>query len=378
MAPSTLVLIVAASLALALTLAAGGATLACTRRGRVPGARSGAALPPISILKPLKGCDEGLYENLAALVCQNYPEFELICGTEDPRDPACALVERLQAEYPRAAIALVRGASPLGWNPKVTNLASLSRAARHELWLISDANVRPGPDYLRGMAEPLGDLRVGLVTSPLAGFGERTVGALLENLHFNSFVASGVRVAHLGGQACAVGKSMLFRRADFEAVGGWAAVKDVLAEDYVLGRVLERSGWRAVLAPEPLPVLHERRTVREFVERHLRWSLMRRRLSPAYLAEPLLNPVPWLLLVSAATEGSWRTAAFLGMTVKLLLDVSLTVAVRGAALPLRALVWIPVKDVLVAAIWIAAWFKHTVRWRGHLLAVGPGSVLAPV
>ena len=138
------------------------------------------------------------------------------------------------------------------------------------------------------------------------------------------------------------------------------------------------------LSPHVLPVLHGERTVGAFLERHLRWAQMRRRLAPAaYLGEPLLNPIPLLLAVAASSlagASSLRlgAAALGGILAKLGADAVLARRLRGCGMSFRELAWIPVKDLLVAAVWLVGAFRTTLSWRGHRLRIGAGSRLSPL
>lgn len=342
------------------------------------------SLPAVSILKPLKGLDDELYENLAAIARLDYPRFEIIFGAADEKDPALEVARRVQREHPHVAIRVVHGEASHGANPKVVNLENLVRHARHEWLLISDSNVRPSADYLCAMARELIVPKTGLVHSTLTGVGEKSFGALLENLHLNTFVAAAVAgPGVLAGLPCVVGKSMLLSRQALAAAGGFEAVRDVLAEDYILGARIRAAGHRVAQSAHVLPTISVRRSVRDFWNRHVRWGQMRRRIAPsAYIAETLLNPLPLLALAAAsalsAGESELGQMALGGAIVKLGADLALVRRLRASPLRLSHLVALPMKDLIAFAVWWVAAFKRTVRWRGHARSIGPGSLLAPV
>ncbi|MEO6811580.1 MAG: glycosyltransferase, partial [Isosphaeraceae bacterium] len=190
-----LVLGAIAVLAVATTFFSAASLLWVTRRRRnLP-----EFTPPVTILKPLKGMDEGLEENLRSFFRLDYPVYQLLFGVSDPNDPAVPVVERLLAEFPNQDARLIVGYPPFGLNPKVENLAALLVHRTHETILISDSNVRVRPGYLRETACYLADPSVGLVTNLFAGVGEARFGAALENLQLNGFIAGGVAAATVTG-----------------------------------------------------------------------------------------------------------------------------------------------------------------------------------
>lgn len=337
------------------------------------------ALPAISVLKPLKGLDDDLYDNLVSFAHQDYPSFEIIFGCEDPKDPALAVARRVQAENPRVSIKVVSGAPAFGVNPKVTNLAHMQHEARHAWLLVSDSNVRAGATYLKRMAAELADPKVALVHSVLVGTNERSLGAALENLHLASFVVSAVCGAHaIADRPCVIGKSMLMRRSALEGLGGLWSVKDVLAEDYLLGEAFARAGHTVALSVAPLQTITAERTVDAFAERHLRWGQMRRWIAPHfYAAESLMNPLPWAVLAGGAAlaldvSPMPYVAAVL---TKVLIDAALFRKLRGSAMPWRYLPLVPLKDCMVFGLWLVGAIKRTIVWRGNVMRISHGSTL---
>lgn len=349
-------------------------------------ARRAGPTPPITVLKPVKGLEEGLYENLASIARQDYPDYEILVGAEDALDPALDIARRVQADHPGARIRIRAGSRRLGLNPKVNLLAALAERAEHDHLLVSDSNVRVGPRYLRETAAELADSRVGLVTNALVGEGSDRIGGVLESLQLNSFVVAGASLVRaVCGRVCVIGKSMLFRRTDLDRLGGFWAVRNVLAEDYLIGRRFERAGYRVALSPHLVTTVNGGWTLQQFANRHLRWAQMRRRLSlPAYLGELLLNPVLWIALSLGTLAMERRIEVRLvslglsAIALKCISDVLLWLRLRGELPPLAHAALIPVKDLLMAGLWLLGAFRRTVNWRGTLLRIETGSTLVPL
>lgn len=356
------------------------------RRARKPAFASvqvdsvGEELPPISVLRPVKGMDVGLRENFEVLLGQLYPEFEVLVGAESFDDPALEIAHEV-ARASRVPMRVIICPVQTGLNPKVSILEALAKEARYDAVLISDSNVRVRQGYLENLGRKLKEPGVGLVTNIVLGETPGTVAAVLETLQLITFVARATLFARqYFGHACVVGKSMLFRLSDWTRLGGFAQVRNVLAEDYVMGHLYSAAGFEVALAPDPVPVPLRQWTWSQLFNRHLRWAQMRRRVSlGAYLIEPLLYPTPSLLLgiaICSAVEARVMVQVGLAcLLVRCIWDAGLIFAVtRGRA----ALWWCfgaPLKDCFALALWCIGGVKRSLVWRGNRLVISRGSRL---
>lgn len=335
----------------------------------------------ISVLKPLRGVDDDLAANLASFADQDWPDFEVLLGLHDEADPAAPVAREAESRWP-GRFRVVHQGRGLGMNPKVSQLASLLAVARHPVVVVSDSNVRVEPGYLAEVAARLEDPGVGLVTHLIAGVGERSGGALLENLHLAGGVATGIAVAKaVAGRDVVMGKSMALRRVDLEAMGGLEPVKDILAEDFVIGQMVPRLlGKRVELASRPVQNVVQERTVAEFFHRARRWAVLQHALVGPWLygAQVVRNPLLFATLALVVAPAAWTVAAWIAVAgLRAILDGAAGSALRPGGFRPAQLLRVPVKDLLLGLAWTEGFFRRTVDWRGTRLRVGPGTRLAP-
>jgi ceramide glucosyltransferase len=335
-------------------------------------------LLPVSILKPLKGLDDGLFDNLESFCNLDYPAYEIIFALQNRNDPAFKVVKKIKEKYPLKDISVVVEFCDEGLNPKVNNLIPAYKRAKYDLLLISDSNVRVEKDYLRAIAGHMENPSVGLVSNMIKGVNGRSIGAVLENLHLNTFIVGSVCfLDKYLGLPCVIGKSMLMRKGDFEAIGGFRAVKDLLAEDYIIGERIHKLGRKVVLSNHVIRNVNEYWGVKKFLNRHTRWGKLRWHIGGAkYIPELIGNAVfiSCLPLVFSPV----------GLSLPLLATVSSVKIVRdfyigrklGAGMNPFLYLLAPVKDLFIGFIWFVPLLSNRVAWRGNKYVIGKDSQLS--
>ncbi|MBI3663472.1 MAG: bacteriohopanetetrol glucosamine biosynthesis glycosyltransferase HpnI [Acidobacteria bacterium] len=346
-------------------------------------------VPPVSILKPVRGLDPETYENFASFCRLDYPEYELLFCVNEPDDPAVPLIENLIREFPERPISLLVGANRLGSNGKVNKLCRLAREARHNLLVISDSDIRVGPDYLRAVVAPFRDPKVGAVTCMFIGLAERQLGAELEAVGAASDFFAGVLVARqLEGMKFAMGSTVATTRLHLEEIGGLESLADQHSDDFELGRRIAACGQQVDLSGYTVWTMYPAQTVRTYFEHQLRQARTTRECRPwGYCGLLLTFGLPWSLAAAMVAPSVSLAAGYLGTYLVLRFLMAWTVGVWGLKDPvLRRKLWlVPVRDALAFLVWIASFFSSRIKWRGleftiengRMVSVAPRGMAAP-
>jgi ceramide glucosyltransferase len=334
--------------------------------------------PPVSIIKPLSGLDEQLEENLESFYRLDYPAYEIVFSFARRQDPAFSVARRVaDRHFDVPTVFVIDSAEPAA-NSKVNRLAAGVRRARYHYFLFSDGNVRVKPDFLRRVISPFRDPSVGLVSNLFRGKWPESLASRLECLYVNGTLQPATAaISRLLRQPCVVGKSILISRSAFEVIGGFAPIRDYLAEDYLLGVTVRRAGYRVVLSAATLDTTEIAKTGAAAWGRHRRWAIIRNRVAgAAYTAELLASPLPWYVGAVAFSGGRLGLVALASALLLVRYVAELAVEFDGGhAIPARDLPLLPVRDALVAVLFWAGLLGRKTSWRGRRVMVGPRTLI---
>jgi ceramide glucosyltransferase len=329
--------------------------------------------PPATVLKPIRGLDPDLADNCRAVCRQDYPIYQVIFGVADPQDPAIPLLQSVLAESPGERHRLVIGPEVYGPNRKVSLLQQMLPFAAHEIVVISDSDVRVGPEYLRHIAPPFLDETVGLVTCLYRGDGAEGFAARLEAWAINDTFAPSVMAAYATeGVTFAFGSTLALRRKILEQAGGFRPFADLLADDYHLAQEARRQGYRLLLSDYPVGCILGRPSFTEVFGRLLRWTKTNRASRPiGYLLSGISHGTIFSLLylvLDRFSPAAWAAAATA-------IGVRATAAFVVDALVLKsrqavARLWLLLPgDLLAFTAWALSFAGNRIRWRGTLYRI---------
>jgi ceramide glucosyltransferase len=333
----------------------------------------------VSILKPLRGTDPEMYESFRSHCLQDYPDYEIIFGVSDPGDPAIPLVEQLKTEFPERAIRLMVCRESLGANTKVSNLAQMFREARYEYLVVNDSDIRVESNYLRRVLAPLSDPKVGLVTCLYRGIANSSLGSRLESLGISTDFCAGVLVAQTveNGVRFGLGSTLAFRRRDLQAIGGFEAIVDYLADDYQIGSRIAALGLSVKLSDVVVETFLPRYTFSSFLNHQLRWArTIRDSRFWGYLGLGLTFGLPWAVLALIFAQGAGWAWGLLACTAAMRATVAIVVG-NGVLRDRQVLRWlalIPMRDAFALLAWIGSFAGHEIIWRGDRFKLKNGKL----
>ena len=345
----------------------------CVRRFARPAPSARAYSPPVTILKPLYGAEPELASSLRGFFTQSYADYQIVFGVSDPDDPARAVAEGLIAAFPDRDAKIVIASRANGQNPKISNLINMLPAARHDILVISDADIAVTPEYIEHVVAPFADPEVGAVTSPYAARPARPcLASRLACQHINDWFLPSVLVARALGQVnFCMGSTMAVRRQALASIGGLAALRDELADDYMLGRRVTEAGYRVVLADRLVETVVSETALPAVAHHELRWARTIRGVEPAkYVASVMENTISvaaLAALVLGLSGAGWGAAATL-LAAALAARLALHSYVHSRlGIPGRSYALVPVRDVMSFLIWAASFFGRRVVWRDRTM-----------
>jgi len=335
--------------------------------------------PPVSLLKPVRGLDFGSYENFASFCRLDYPKYEILFAVNDERDPAVPVIEQVIAEFPERRVRLLVGAEDLGANRKVNKLARLAREAQNDVLVLTDGDVRVGPNYLREVVAPLADEKIGAVTSFYRAIAEPNLWAELEAVGASSDFFAGVLMARwTEGIHFGLGASIATTKMWIGKMGGLEAIAGILADDYELGNRIARAGGAVLLSREAVWTMYPAQTPSSFWGHQMRWARTIRLCRPfSYVGLLLTQGLPWTLLAALIAPAEWVAISYLLAYVVLRFVMAWTVGVWGVEDDvLRKKIWlVPLRDALSFVIWLASFGSNRIRWGSVEYLVRDGQMI---
>jgi ceramide glucosyltransferase len=348
-------------------------------RGRVP-LLPAVESPGVTLLKPLCGLEPNIERNLESFFDQDYPNFEIIFGTRDEKDPALAVVRKIRHRFPHVRVKFAYSGEPERPNAKVCSLVEMYRQASYDLLIISDSDVHVTRDYIRDVVRPLLEPGVGMVSCIYRGVPTGGLWSRLEALGMSVEMTSGVLVAELlEGMQFALGPTMAIRRDALDAVGGVAPLAEYCADDYVLGNEVHHSGRRVVLSKYVVDHVVLGRAFKASMLHQLRWMKSTRFSRPSgHLGTVLTFAMPFGILgavVGVAAGKPVIAASLLGWALvnRIIMSMTAGYGVVGDRRSLRDCWLYPVRDLMGFFFWCGSYFGDTIDWRGEryrLLAKG--------
>jgi len=331
-----------------------------------------ANLPPVSVLKPVHGEEARFKENIESFFRQDYPAYEILFAADEPDDSALPIIREISARYPRVPCHIfVTGQPP--W-PNAPNYCfhRLTEHAAHDILVTSDSDVEVGPTYLRDVVPPLLDPKVGVVTCVFRGKSAGGIWGALDAIGQTvEFTAGVLTVNLLEGMKFGLGPTIALRKDSIGKIGGYAAVREYLSNDFVVGNFIHKAGYQVVLSYHVVDHVSPSMTFRKMWERQLRWAMGTRYSRPkGHLGTGLTFAVPYGILGLFAAVLLGHPLLGAGLFAAALLNRMVECWVVGwlaARDPVarQGVLLYPLRDLHGFIIWCASYLSKRSLWRDN-------------
>jgi len=286
----------------------------------------------------------------------------------DEDDPAVPLLKKLVAEFPGRRIRILWGSGRNAINDKVARLVRLSQEAAHDIFVITDGDIRVRPNYLRTVVAPFRDPKIGGGTCLYLSTRETSLLQEIQSIGMISDFFAGIMVAwQLDGVKFTFGQTILARRKAIEGFGGYQEIENRPADDLLVGRLIAEQGYRVELLPYIVETVADFATLKDLLYKRVRWMTVMRLMRPwGHFGLIFTWGLPWALFACAIHPTAPIFAAYLGGYALLRLILTWALGIHGMKAPglWKKLPLIPIWDAMAFGIWLASFTRQTIRWRG--------------
>ena len=368
------------------TISAGLAVVGLLRFLRQRPDTDGASFAqPVSLLKPLDGAEPNLEAHIETFFDQEYPSFEILFCTRSATDPALAIARRVAARYPHVPARFLSTGEQTYINAKVSSLELMHAAAQHEIFIISDSDVRVERSYIREVVAPFADEKVGAVTCLYRGVADQGLWSKLEAAGMSVEMTSGVLTANLlEGMKFALGPTMAVRRSCVQRMGGFGVLGPYCSDDFLLGAHVASQGETVVLSHHVIDHIILNLSFGASLRHQTRWMKSTRFSRPwGHLGTALTFSVPFGVLACVTAFAMHRPVLALSLLAYSLVNRMVLAALVGSLAVrerhfLRTVVLYPIRDLLGFCCWAASYFGSTILWRGRRYRLSRGGLMHPV
>ena len=337
--------------------------------------------PAVTILKPVYGLDPEMAKNLRSFCQQDYPNYQIIFGLHNNNDPAIPIIEKIIKEFKDIDVSFIVNSQLHGANHKVSNLINMTPTAKHDYLLIADSDMRVPNNYLSNVMSPFSDETVGAVTCLYSGSAKGKIASSLNAMFINEWFLPSVLISKiLQPIKYCLGATMIVRRNLLDEIGGFKALSNYLADDYMLGKLITDLGYKIHLSDFIVENITEEASIKDLITHELRWARTLRRVEPlgyafTFLTDTLvISSITALIVYLSTNNFLWALLLILLASIARIVLHLRTKKITGSKS--AGSIWlIPLRDTLSFCIRVTSFTGNSIQWRNNSFNVDQAGLI---